>query len=101
MSIENRLNLYKTVTINQNQELDYLDTAFAGKKFVEMTTYMVDQEDVGRLDLVSMLFYDTPDFWWIIAQQNDILDINNEMYVGMQLIIPDINDFYNFYNANF
>lgn len=100
MTLENRLNLYKTYTVNGNQELDYLDSAFAGKSFTEMTRYTVAQEDIGRLDLVSMKFYKTPRLWWIIAQQNNILDINSEMQVGMTLSIPDINSFYDFYNVN-
>lgn len=100
MALENRLTLYNTHTINGNQELDYLDSAFAGKTFLELTRHTVSQEDIGRLDLVSFYFYNTPALWWLIAQQNNMIDINNEMYVGMTLSIPDINDYYDFYNVN-
>lgn len=39
--------------------------------------YTVTNDTVNRLDKISYLFYNTPDYWWAIAYANNIFDCFN------------------------
>jgi len=52
------------------------------------TIFTVDNFHTNRLDLISTIFYGEPRWWWVIAQMNNILDPNQEVYSGRQLAIP-------------
>lgn len=53
--------------------------------YVEITTV-----NATRLDLISYLYYQTPEYWWILALANNILDPFN-IPVGTILRIPAEN----------
>lgn len=44
--------------------------------------------DVGRLDNISVEYYDDPRYWWAIAHVNRIRNPFEDMVIGMVLIIP-------------
>lgn len=44
--------------------------------------------EVGRLDLISMKYYNTPLLYWKIAETNGIVDPIGEIVIGMVLRIP-------------
>lgn len=96
MSMSNRLNLYKTV----DNEKDPLMTALVGMKLTTQQTYTVTGITAARLDLVSYKFYNSFDYGWLIAEHNDILDPFGEVTVGKVLKIPDLMDYFRFYNRN-
>lgn len=50
--------------------------------------FTVDYFHAGRLDLIATIFYGEPRWWWIIAQVNNILDIQQEVFEGRQLAVP-------------
>lgn len=50
--------------------------------------YVVEDFYVGRLDLISAVFYGEPRWWWLIAQYNNILDPFSEVTPGAVLLIP-------------
>lgn len=50
--------------------------------------YTVENFYVGRLDLISAVFYGEPRWWWLIAQYNNILDPFSEITAGSVLMIP-------------
>lgn len=50
--------------------------------------FTVDSFHSNRLDLIATIFYGEPRWWWIIAQMNNILDPQQEVYEGRQLAIP-------------
>ena len=100
MALTNRLDLYPVVTVDNNQERDYLNTSFTSLEFDSQRHFRVPQMLIGRLDLISYKFYQTVDLWWLIAQANDLLNINTDMYLGQILIIPELTTYYNFYNTN-
>lgn len=97
----NRLDLFNVVTVNLNQEFDYLSAYLETYvATVQQTQYTVGQHEIGRLDNISNTIYGTPYFWDLLARVNNIIDQENDMTVGMQLAIPTLSDYYNFYNAN-
>lgn len=58
------------------------------------TYYTVSAGEVGRLDTVSLINYDTSTYWWVIAMANDIIDPINEVTEGTVLRIPSIMALY-------
>ena len=43
-----------------------------------------------RPDLISNLFYDTPEYWWLILLVNGIADPFDQLNQGDEIIIPEI-----------
>lgn len=100
MALEDRRNLYDTVSVDGNQEKDFLSSKITSLEFTAFTLFTVPQIFLGRLDLVSYAAYGIPDYWWLIAQVNDIMDPFSDMYTGQVLKIPSLGEYYTFYNAN-
>ncbi len=53
--------------------------------------------EVQRPDVLSYRIYGSSEYWWILCKFNQIDDMWNDMYVGMDIVIPnmlDINEFY-------
>lgn len=65
-----------------------------GLSFYEMDYYgtesfhVVQSNEVGRLDLISYVNYDTPEHWWLIAVYNQIRDTIFGYKAGDTLRIP-------------
>lgn len=51
--------------------------------------HTVSSRDVGRLDLISYKFYQTPELWWVLAAANGIFFPPEDMQEGDVLRIPD------------
>lgn len=100
--LTDRKKFYKTKLVNGNKELDYLDTSLHQMSFDERESknIVITEPLVGRLDLVSDYFYNTPDLWWLIAIANDIINPFEDMFIGQTLFIPPELRFFNFYNEN-
>jgi len=58
----------------------------------------VQYGDIQRPDVLSYRIYGQPQYWWILCKFNQIDDLWNDMYVGMDLIIPSLNDITTFYS---
>jgi len=54
--------------------------------------------DIARPDVFSYRIYGDTTYWWILCKINQIDDVWNDMYVGMEFIIPDKADITDFYN---
>lgn len=52
------------------------------------TFFEVTQDILKRPDLVSQLFYGSPDYWWAIYEFNGIKDPLFELKLGQILRIP-------------
>jgi len=101
-NINKRQLVYKQEIINTNLELDYLsektidfDSFPSGDDY-----YMVKQQFIGRIDLISYDVYGTVDLWWLILLRNNIIDPINDIEVGDVLKIPSISDYYDYFNKN-
>lgn len=98
--LTDKKDLYNKLLVDNNKEIDYLDTRITEFEYDSYITYIVPQFAIGRIDLISYIHYETVDLWWLIAQVNDIVDPITELYMGRVLRIPAIGDYYGFYNAN-
>jgi hypothetical protein len=58
------------------------------KDSVTDTKFTITLDYAYRPDKISAKLYGRDDFAWIILQYNNIVDINEEMGVGMVLIVP-------------
>jgi hypothetical protein len=56
----------------------------------EFRTYVVRSPDIGFLDRIAVLFYGAGHewAWWAIAYANNMVDPDQEMFVGQRLTIP-------------
>jgi len=95
-----RKDLYSKVMVDDNKELDLLDSKIPNFEFNSYTTFTVPQFAEGRIDIISFIKYDNVNLWWMIAQANEIIDPLTELYMGRVLLIPDLSEYYTFYNAN-
>lgn len=53
--------------------------------------------DIQRPDILSLRIYGYMNYWWILCKVNNIDDVWNDMYVGMDIMIPDIRDIEDWY----
>jgi hypothetical protein len=95
-----RDNYLKTIdsTFGQEKELTSNDLRFFKPK-QKMYRHTLQPNEVARPDLLSRTFYSTQNYWWFILKLNRIDDIWNEMYVGMEILIPNEGDILNFLNT--
>lgn len=50
--------------------------------------YVVEDKTAGRLNTITSMHYGSEDYWWVIAQYNNILDTHDEVQPGVILRIP-------------
>ena len=53
----------------------------------DIGTYVFSGEE-GRPDLIAFRVYGKANLGWVILQANNIVDINEELQIGMKLIVP-------------
>lgn len=99
MSAEQRKDLYQTILVNNNKELDYLDSLVNEFNTTNTVIYVVPSWAENRLDIISFIHYRTTRLWWLIAQFNDNLDPIEGVLTGTELVIPMVSDYYTFYNS--
>jgi hypothetical protein len=94
-----RDNYLKTVssTNGLEKELTSNDLRFF-KPTQNMRRHTINSIDFARPDLISAKYYGTQSYWWFILKVNNIDDIWNEMYIGMDILIPNEGDILNFLN---
>lgn len=63
----------------------------------QMSFDMIKYGDVQRPDVLSYRIYGDSSYWWILCKFNQIDDLWNDLYVGMDLLVPDIQDIVDFY----
>lgn len=87
---------YKNLrTIQSDTGKIYHETWF--QKFIDYSSedqyHTVTLDEVGRLDIISNNYYDTPRYWWVIALANYILD-PFDVPLGTSLRIPPLTSLY-------
>ena len=100
MSMMERRKLIRRVEFDGNLERDLLCNKLQGVTFSTMAEFQVTSATEGRLDLISRRFFNTFHLGWLIAHHNDILDPFNEVSRGRVLKIPDLQEYFSFYNDN-
>lgn len=69
----------------------YVDTRIDPRELLSIpvfSVYMVTDSTEYRPALISYLFYQTPDFWWIILDYNQVTF--SQVTTGTTLRIPDV-----------
>lgn len=100
MSMVKRKRLFKVEEVDGNKELDLLLSKIPLMDLPTMAEYQITSFTESRLDLISKRFYNTFHLGWLIASYNDIFDPFNELYKGRVLNIPDLQEYFSFYNEN-
>lgn len=88
-----RSDTYEVVSVNGNLELDFLTSDFREYKFGDdVQKFVVTEEFLKRVDLMSLLVYSQDRLWWVIMKYNNIEDIWNDIKLGDVLQIPSRRD---------
>ena len=92
---------YPKVKVEEFWERDYLYNPInkVSYSIQRSQIYKVKQEDLSAPDLIAKNVYGTEYLWWYLCLVNGIIDPFEELYVGLNLIVPDINDVYTFFNT--
>jgi hypothetical protein len=94
----NRTDFYTKHNINNINENDLVTNAFKDFKMnFEFNFYTLKAVDVRRFDILSLRFYRTDKYWWILAKVNNIDDLWNDASAGDVLKIPDVRDIEDYY----
>lgn len=100
MTALNRRSLFKTNTVNGNQELDYLDNSIVDMSLTTVKTIYINDAFSGRPDLVAFRFLGDFNFGWLIAWHNNLADPIGELVPGKKIEIPSIEEYYRYINRN-
>lgn len=96
-----RTNFYKTDKILGVREADLLTNTIKDYKFENLyNSYSVTETDIQRPDLISQKIYGNQSYWWVLMKINNIHDVWNDLYVGLVLKYPTIEEMDRFYNFN-
>lgn len=57
----------------------------------------ITRVDIGRPDIFSIRIYGSMKYWWILSKVNNIDDWWNDVEIGQDIIVPDIQDITDFY----
>lgn len=100
MSMVERRRLFPRKEVNGDIELDLLLSKIPLMDLRPMAEYQITSFAEGRLDLISKRFYNTFHLGWLIASYNNVFDPFNELYKGRTIQIPDLQEYFSFYNEN-
>ena len=56
--------------------------------------YTITDKTKNRLDVIASMYYRNPQYWWIIAIANDIIDPLTELKIGTTIRIPPLLSIY-------
>lgn len=98
--IKDRKYLYRSSVVDGVKELDYLRTQLVYRDFQISNEVTVTDATAHRPDLISRVAYGSPHYGWLIMDHNDILDPYIQLTTGTVLEVPDISDYFDFYNEN-
>lgn len=56
--------------------------------------HVVEPNQEGRLDIISNIYYNTPNFYWVLAWANNLIDPLT-VIAGTVLLVPSIDSIYN------
>jgi len=99
--ITDKKGLFAEKTVNDNTELDYLDSKI--KQLIEVEdlttsdTIRIPESVKYRPDLLSLKYYGTYHLGWLIALYNNFLDPIFDFEVGVLVKIPSIEEYQRFY----
>lgn len=94
----NRTDFYTKNEVNGIMESDLVTNDYREfNKNFGFRYYTLKAVDLRRFDILSLRFFRSDKFWWILAKVNNIDDLWNDPVVGQVIKIPDKRDIENFY----
>lgn len=91
---------YREVALDDHLELDYLDTELVHIDLDTVDTFTVTAPFEYRPDLISMKVFGDYHYGWLLCIHNDVLDPVFHFTIGTRVNIPDIDQYFRFYNAS-
>lgn len=89
---------YKNLRTIQDPDTGKIYHESWSQKFIDKSAddqyFTVSKAEEGRLDIIATSFYGTPNYWWVIALANYIID-PFDVEAGTTLRIPPITALYN------
>lgn len=93
-----RTKLFAKVTIDDIEELDFLDNNLTTMDMTRtITYYRVDDVDKQAPDNIAYKSYKNERLWWVVCLVNNLYNCSVDIVVGNLLKIPNILDVYDFY----
>jgi hypothetical protein len=94
-----RTNFIKPAIVNGVNEYDLLLTNWDLFELNYPITFNTIQPvDVQRPDYLSYRIYGDSQYWWLLCKVNKIDDLWNDLFVGMDIIVPNEQDLIEFYS---
>lgn len=97
---EARKYFFEPTVVDGATELDFLKTSLVNMTLETALTYNVTSATENRADLISKIFFDNYDLAWLIHHHNGFLDPISDYYIGREIKIPYLDDYYQFYNRH-
>lgn len=95
-ALHRRTRLYSVETVGFRPECDYLTSGIEPLELqtigLERVAYITDM----RLDIISLKYYGSYHYAWLIMEHNNILDPWNELKIGDLLKIPSLEEYFYF-----
>ncbi len=92
--------MYPVYKVDENYELDYLETPFVNMNLPTVKSIRITGPLEFRPDLVSFKAFGNYHMGWLIAIHNNLLDPVDDLYIGREIKIPDLDAYYRYYNSN-
>ena len=88
----------KVETLKELGKQYHVTNRIRGVKYSDEDIYYeVTNMTENRLDLISLMHYNSPIYWWVIAHANNIFDVFNDIPRGTMLRIPPLTSINNRY----
>lgn len=79
-----------TLTIEENKGPSFYGTPITTEIPVEDIPFYYTAREGDRFDSLSNRFYNSPNYWWVIAKANKLVTGTMSIPAGTQLFIPNI-----------
>lgn len=97
-SFEQRKYYFTPVVVNGNRELDLLKTELTAITLETAAYHRITHATENRPDLIAKIYFDNFDLGWLICYHNKLVDPFVDFYIGREIAIPYIDDYYQFFN---
>jgi hypothetical protein len=99
-SMEKRGSFYKKTEDSGSIEYDYLKTRINSINLTTVDTIRITSIYENRPDLISLKYYGSYNYGWLVSMHNEILNPFEDYHIGRVIKIPSLEDYYRFYNRN-
>lgn len=96
--MKKRTDFYSEVVVNNIKERDMLSDSLLNMDIRTIGNYRITSVTEKRPDLISLKFYGSYHYGWLLALHNGFLDSINDFVSGIEIKIPDLSDYYRDYS---